>query len=45
MIREPDTRIVHPVPDAEPVEFTWSRAVYASWPWLTEEFMRELEEQ
>lgn len=43
MIREPDMRIVRPVPDMEPVEFNLPRSVYASWPWLTEEFMRELE--
>lgn len=44
MIREPDTRIVHAVPDPIPVEFDKPRCVYASWPWLTEEFMREVEE-
>ncbi|MEU1254821.1 hypothetical protein ABZ445_16225 [Streptomyces chartreusis] len=44
MIREPDTVIIRAVPDAEPVEFKWSRCVYAAWPWLTEEFMREVEE-
>lgn len=43
-VREQDMRIVHARPDQEPVEFTWSRCVYASWPWLTEEFMREVEE-
>ncbi|MFB7114078.1 hypothetical protein [Streptomyces sp. NPDC056291] len=43
MIREPDMHTVRPVPDAEPVEFTFARSVCASWSWLTEEFMRELE--
>ncbi|GAB1326931.1 hypothetical protein [Streptomyces sennicomposti] len=43
MIREPDTHIVRPVPDTEPVEVNFSRCVYASWPWLTEEVMEELE--
>jgi hypothetical protein len=36
-------RVVRSVPDTEPVEFAFARSVYASWPWLTEEFMRELE--
>ncbi|MFJ3248360.1 hypothetical protein [Streptomyces sp. NPDC086782] len=44
MTHEPSMHIVRPVPDAEPVEFNFARSVYASWPWLTEEFMRELEE-
>ncbi|GAA0641551.1 hypothetical protein GCM10009548_02220 [Streptomyces malaysiensis subsp. malaysiensis] len=37
-------RVVRALPDAEPVEFDKPRCVYASWPWLTEEFMREVEE-
>ncbi|MDX2575934.1 hypothetical protein PV332_10620 [Streptomyces scabiei] len=44
MIREPDTVVVRAVPDPIPVEFDKSRCAYASWPWLTEEFMREVEE-
>ncbi|MDH6625774.1 hypothetical protein M2271_003585 [Streptomyces sp. LBL] len=44
MIREPDTYIVHAVPDPIPVEFDKPRCVYASWSWLTEEFIREVEE-
>jgi hypothetical protein len=40
---EVNTRRVWPVPDAEPVVFDKPRSVYASWPWLTEEFMREVE--
>jgi hypothetical protein len=43
VIREPDTVIVRAVPDTEPVEFPLSRCAYASWTWLTEEFMKELE--
>nr|WP_281200826.1 hypothetical protein [Streptomyces antibioticus] len=43
MIREPDTVIVRPVPDPLPVVFDKPRCVYASW--ITEELMRELEEQ
>ncbi|MFE7624283.1 hypothetical protein [Streptomyces sp. NPDC057509] len=44
MNHDPTLCIVRPVPDEEPVERV-SRAVCASWPWLTEEFMKELEEQ
>ncbi|GAA1064719.1 hypothetical protein [Streptomyces asiaticus] len=36
-------RVVRALPDAEPVEFDKPRCVYASWPWLTEELMREVE--
>ncbi|WP_329168352.1 hypothetical protein OG709_30055 [Streptomyces sp. NBC_01267] len=43
-IREPNTRIVRAWPDTEPVEFDKPRCVYASWGWLTEEFMREVEQ-
>lgn len=32
---------VWPLPDQEPVDMDKPRCVYASWPWLTEEFMRE----
>lgn len=42
MIREPDTIIVHALPDQEPVTFDKPRSVYASW--ITEELMREAEE-
>ncbi|MFE0326294.1 hypothetical protein ACFW08_05695 [Streptomyces sp. NPDC058960] len=45
MIREADMRVVRAWPDEEPVEFNLARCVYASWPWLTDEFMRELEEE
>lgn len=45
MTREPGYTIVRAVPDAEPVTFPLSRCVYASWPWLTEEFMKELEDE
>ncbi|MET7939679.1 hypothetical protein [Streptomyces sp. NPDC005302] len=44
MTREPNTVIVRAVPDPIPVEFPLSRCAYASWPWLTEEFMKELED-
>jgi hypothetical protein len=44
IIREPNTVIVHALPDQEPVVFDKPRSVYASWTWLTEEFMREAEE-
>lgn len=44
MNHDPTLRIVRPVPDEEPVERV-SRAVMARWAWLTEDFMRELEEQ
>lgn len=33
---------VWPTPDTEPVETDKPRSCYASWPWLTEEFMKEL---
>ncbi|MGP3750854.1 hypothetical protein [Streptomyces sp. IBSNAI001] len=39
----PGLRIIHAEPDDEPVIFDKPRSVYASWPWLTEEFMREAE--
>jgi hypothetical protein len=42
LVREPDTVIVHALPDQEPVEFDKPRSVYASW--ITEELMRETEE-
>ncbi|MGW1268164.1 hypothetical protein [Streptomyces sp. NPDC002491] len=42
MIREPDTVVVRPVPDREPVEFPWPRGVRASW--ITDEIVREMEE-
>lgn len=45
MTPDPTLRIVRAVPDEEPVTFSQPRSVYASWSWLTEEFMRELEEQ
>ncbi|MFD9205932.1 hypothetical protein ACFVZM_06590 [Streptomyces sioyaensis] len=41
-IREPDTRVVRPWPDTEPVEFAMPYCVYAYW--LTPELMRETEE-
>lgn len=44
MTSEPGMRIVRAVPDPEPVEFNKPHCVYASWPWLTEEFMREVED-
>jgi hypothetical protein len=31
------------MPDTEPVEFDKPRCVYAAWPWLTDDFMRETE--
>ncbi|WP_176739403.1 hypothetical protein [Streptomyces sp. EN16] len=42
---DPTLRIVYAVPDEEPVTFSRPRCVYASWLWLTEEFMRETESQ
>ncbi|MFJ3084440.1 hypothetical protein ACIPJG_32450 [Streptomyces halstedii] len=45
MNHDPTLRIVRAIPDDEPVTFNQSRSVYASWNWLTEEFVRELEEQ
>jgi hypothetical protein len=44
VIHEPNTRVVHAIPDPIPVDFDKPRCVYASWSWLTEEFMREVEE-
>ncbi|WP_018555317.1 MULTISPECIES: hypothetical protein [unclassified Streptomyces] len=44
MSHDPTLRVVRAAPDEEPVEPV-SRAVMARWPWLTDEFMRELEEQ
>lgn len=44
-VREPDMHVVRALPDQEPVEFAFARCVYASWPWLTAEFMRELEDE
>ncbi|MBT2412676.1 hypothetical protein J7I94_19275 [Streptomyces sp. ISL-12] len=41
-VREPNMRIVHALPDTEPVEFDKPQCVYASW--ITEELMRETEE-
>ncbi|MFG3014343.1 hypothetical protein ACGFZB_28770 [Streptomyces cinerochromogenes] len=41
-VREPDTVIVHALPDQEPVTFDKARCVYAYW--VTEELMRETEE-
>lgn len=43
MNQDPNLRIVRAVPDEEPITFSHPRCVYASWPWLTEEFMREME--
>lgn len=40
---DPGLRIVRADPDEEPVRFTHPRCVYAAWPWLTEEFMKEME--
>lgn len=40
---EPNLRIVRADPDEEPVCCDKPRSVYAAWPWLTEEFMREVE--
>ncbi|MEU1200154.1 hypothetical protein ABZ446_28565 [Streptomyces sp. NPDC005813] len=45
MIREPDMRVVRAVPDPLPVDFDKPHCVYASWTWLTEEFMRALEDE
>jgi len=42
VIREPNTVIVHALPDMEPVEFDKPRSVYADW--ITPELMREAEE-
>jgi hypothetical protein len=42
ILREPNMVAVIALPDQEPVEFTWSRCVYASW--ITEELMRETED-
>jgi hypothetical protein len=42
VIREPDTVVVRPVPDAEPVTFDKARCVYAYW--ITPEIMKEVEE-
>ncbi|WP_327379408.1 hypothetical protein [Streptomyces sp. NBC_01212] len=44
MTHDPTLRIVRAVPDEEPVD-PIPCAARAAWPWLTEEFMRELEEQ
>ncbi|MET9126940.1 hypothetical protein [Streptomyces sp. NPDC004528] len=44
MIREPDTVVVRPIPDPIPIVFDKPRCLYAAWPWLTDEFMRELED-
>lgn len=44
MTPEPDMISVRAVPDPIPVEFPFARCVYASWPWLTAEFMKEVEE-
>lgn len=44
VIQEPNTRVVRATPDPIPVDFDKPRCVYASWSWLTEEFMREVEE-
>ncbi|MFD5161005.1 hypothetical protein ACFWMJ_23500 [Streptomyces hawaiiensis] len=41
-VREPNTHIVHALPDQEPVEFPWAPCIYASW--ITPELMRETEE-
>lgn len=38
-------RIVRAKPDDEPVHFDRPRCVYASWSWLTEDFMREAESE
>ncbi|NYE44240.1 hypothetical protein [Streptomyces fulvorobeus] len=43
MIHDPTLQIVRAEPDEEPVVFNWPRSIYAAWPWLTEEFMREVE--
>ncbi|MGW2950746.1 hypothetical protein [Streptomyces eurythermus] len=40
--REPGTRIVHALPDQEPVVFDRPRCCYADW--ITPELMRETEE-
>jgi hypothetical protein len=42
-VREPNTYIVHALPDQEPVEFPWSPCIYAAW--LTPELMRETEDE
>ncbi|MGI5404172.1 hypothetical protein ACQEVG_32920 [Streptomyces sp. CA-135486] len=33
---------VWPMPDTEPVVMDKPRCLYASWPWLTEDFIREV---
>ncbi|MFJ3588618.1 hypothetical protein ACIQUY_04920 [Streptomyces sp. NPDC090231] len=38
----PGLRIIHAEPDEEPVERT-SRATRSAWPWMTDEFLGELE--
>ncbi|GGX26704.1 hypothetical protein [Streptomyces chryseus] len=43
MLDETNVRIVRAAADDEPVIFDKPRSVYASWSWLTEEFMREVE--
>jgi hypothetical protein len=40
---EINARRVWPLPDQEPVVFDKPRSCYASWPWLTDDFMREAE--
>lgn len=42
LVREPNTHVVHALPDQEPVEFDKPRCVYAAW--ITEELMRETED-
>lgn len=44
-IREPNTYVVRAMPDTEPVVLDKARCLYAQWPWLTEEFMREAERE
>ncbi|WP_267882244.1 hypothetical protein [Streptomyces sp. NRRL F-5630] len=44
MTHEPNTRVVRALPDTEPVE-RLPRAAMAKWPWLTEEFLNELEDE
>lgn len=44
MIPEPNMRVVRAVPDPLPVVFDKPRCLYAGWAWLTDEFMREVEE-
>ncbi|MFF9525400.1 hypothetical protein ACF1DV_25975 [Streptomyces achromogenes] len=41
-VREPDTTLVHALPDQEPVTFDRTRCCYADW--ITPELMREAEE-